>query len=827
MNPNMHYKYSDLGTVDNRRPRNPEGDDSQEAVVFGEAASEAAQPREHAMASASGDDAVDATSIVYDLDQLSIKRPGAVLAVGYGNPLKAVVRAATTASVAPLFTTGTDDKLRAFSFGGSSNAVSLGKKFDARLFANEYAVLTAAEECAARAILCAANAEPTKLLAEECARRNILLLVPVEGDRTLMLWKKPWEVAGPDAAGEAADIEWRRCAACGFTNDNRAVVAAGYRCPTCGKLVRLTTDERMGLVFDAGSVEEWDAHLEETNALDFPDFEAIIERARSRSGYEEAARTGRAAVCGVPVAFGIMEPSFMMASMGHVVGEKLTRMFERATEMRLPVVVFCASGGARMQEGLTSLMQMAKVSAAVEAHSDAGLLYVSVLTDPTTGGVTASFATLGDVILAEPGANIGFAGRRVIQDTIKQALPDDFQTAEFALEHGLIDAIVDRDQMRDALALLLGLHGAGSPECSDADPGVASTPAQADAADGQADDAAAASEGTGDGARTESGGLGASLNNILSGISGLAGTVGQAVSDVVLEQADRAGMWWVTRNKGVADAPGMKPSQAASGDESNRAWDSVQLARNTKRPTAQFYIDAMFDDFVELHGDRMYADDGAIIGGVGRINGRVVTVIAEEKGADLKAKIARNFGCPMPEGYRKAMRLMRQAEKFGRPIVCLVDTQGAFCGQEAEERGMGTVIAESLALMASLRVPIVSVVIGEGGSGGALALAVANRVAMQENAVYSVLSPEGFASILWKDGSRAPEAASVMKMSADDALGMGVIEAVITEGQEAAHVNPDQAAAALWLYVTSALDELEGIEGDELKRQRYERFRAF
>lgn len=803
MDPNMQYKASDLGTIDNRRPRD---------VASGASAAGSADGVWQAAESI--DDAPGAASIVYELGQLSIKRPGVVLAVGYGNPLKSIVRAATAAEVTPLYTTGTDDKLRAFSFGGTSNTVSLGKKFDPRLFANEFAVLAAAEECGARSILCAANAEPTKLLAQECVRRDILLLLPVEGDRTLTLWKRPWEA---DALAVSEDeVTWRRCAACGFTNDNRAVVAAGYRCPTCNRLVRLSTDERMALTFDAGSVEEWDTDIEETNTLDFPDFDAIIDRARERSGYEEGVRTGRASLGGAPVAFGIMEPSFMMASMGHVVGERLARMFERATELRLPVVVFCASGGARMQEGLTSLMQMAKVSAAIEAHSEAGLLYISVLTEPTLGGVTASFATLGDVILAEPGAIIGFAGRRVIQGTIKQALPDDFQTAEFALEHGLIDAIVDRDEMRDTLGLLLGLHGAELSE-------GATAGADAAAADETAAPADSASEAAADGPAS----FGASINNILSGITDLAGTVGQAVSDAVLEQADRAGMWWVTRNKGVADTPSVKPSQAANGDGPNHAWDSVQLARNTKRPTSQFYIDAMFDDFFELHGDRMYADDGAIIGGIGRINGRVVTVVAEEKGADLKDKIARNFGCPMPEGYRKSMRLMRQAEKFGRPIVCLVDTQGAFCGQEAEERGMGTVIAESLALMAGLQVPVVSIVIGEGGSGGALALAVANRVAMQENAVYSVLSPEGFASILWKDGSRAPEAAAVMKMSAADALELGVIEAVIAEGQEPAHVNPDQAAAALWLYVTNALDELAGIDGDTLKQQRYERFRKF
>ncbi len=767
-------------------------------------------------------------SVFYNLDALSDRRPGPVLAAGFGNPLKAVVRAAGDAQVHPLFTTATDDKLRGFAFGGSTNPVSLGPKFDARLFENAYAILKAAEECEARTILCAANARPSDLLAEECIRRGILLLVPMPGDKSMKLWERATtDVIGDDvelAAEVLSPVEWRRCPHCGFTSDNREVRDRGYRCPTCGALARLTSDERAELTFDEGSVEEWFADVEETDGLGFPDFDAIIDRARTRSGYEEGVRCGSARIKGCPVAFGIMEPSFMMGSMGHVVGEKLARTFERATERGLPVVVFSASGGARMQEGLVSLMQMAKVSAAVRAHSDAGLLYISVLTDPTTGGVTASFATLGDVIVAEPGAIIGFAGRRVIQDTIKQALPDDFQTAEFALEHGLIDAVVERDQLRDALAQLLRFHGDGNAAA-----GYVDVPRDGEGA--SADDAAAEGEPQDQqpivlpeaiqnviGAET----LPPSLDHIARGLADFGTMVGQAFT----EQAGKAGMWWALRNKGVADAPYMKASQAQE-DPSNRAWASVQLARNVHRPTSRYYIDTMFDEFVELHGDRAYADDGAIIGGIGRLGDHVVTVVAEEKGSDLKEKIARNFGCPQPEGYRKAMRLMREAEKFGRPIVCFVDTQGAFCGKEAEERGMGNAIAESLALMSGLTVPVVSVVLGEGGSGGALALAVANKVAMQENAVYSVLSPEGFASILWKDGSRAPEAAEVMRMSAQDALSMGMIEDIVPEGHGPAHENPDQAAAAVWLYVKGALDELAQMSPDELRQQRYGRFRKF
>lgn len=760
----------------------------------------------------------DKPNVFYDLNMLSTKRPGAVLIVGYGNPLKAVVKAATEANVHPLFTTGTDDKLRAFTFGGLASVVSMGKKFDDRLFSNEYAIIKAAEECDARTILCSSNAIPSSLLARICENEGILLLVPWTSDKSLKLWEKAEAPISSDDDGEMNPIEWRKCAACGFTHDNDQVIGNDFKCPTCGKLARLSSEERIVLTFDEGSVEEWDLDVDQTNALDFPEFESVIDKAKSRSGHDEGVRTGRAKIKGLPVAFGVMEPSFLMGSMGHVVGEKLTRMFERATEENLPVVVFSTSGGARMQEGLSSLMQMAKVSSAVKAHSDAGLLYISVLCDPTTGGVTASFATLGDIIVAEPGAIIGFAGRRVIQDTIKQALPDDFQSSEFALQHGLIDMIVDRDQMRSTLAKILIMHSndvsVTAPTVQIFSESVAAEKAdnvRANALSAEADENEVILEERND-----------AFSVITKGLMGFAQNLGQAVS----EQTNKASLWWAIRNKGVADYPYLRQSVDKGTDE-NLAWQSVQLARNVKRPTSKFYIDVLFDEFIELHGDRMFSDDGAIIGGIGILGGRTITVIGIEKGSDLKEKIDRNFGCPQPEGYRKAMRLMDQAQKFGRPIVCFVDTQGAYCGKEAEERGMGGAIAENLAFMSDLDVPVISVVIGEGGSGGALALAVANKVAMQENAIYSVLSPEGFASILWKDGSRAPEAAEVMRLSAPDALSMDIIEDVIPEGTAPAHENPEQAAAAMWLYLTNSLDEMNAMNPEELKKQRYERFRKF
>lgn len=229
-------------------------------------------------------------------------------------------------------------------------------------------------------------------------------------------------------------------------------------CLKCGYHARLTAKERLEMTVDKGSFVEYDANMTSMNPIDFPDYEAKIHSLQESTGLKEAVITGECTIRGQKCVIGIMDSHFMMASMGSVVGEKITRAFERAAEKRLPVVLFTASGGARMQEGMVSLIQMAKTSAAVGVHSDAGQLYITVLTDPTTGGVTASFASLGDIILAEPKVLVGFAGRRVIEGTIKQHLPDDFQSAEFLLQHGFVDMIVERTKMRKTLSQLLKLH---------------------------------------------------------------------------------------------------------------------------------------------------------------------------------------------------------------------------------------------------------------------------------------------------------------------------------------------------------------------------------
>lgn len=274
-------------------------------------------------------------------------------------------------------------------------------------------------------------------------------------------FKKP-NIALEGTAGAQApkvpDEFWTSCPQCKKMQLMSDVKENMSVCPKCGYHYRMGGQERIEYIFDDG-FEQWDTELRSSNIIDFPSYDNKLDSARKSSGLNEAVITGKGSIEGMPAVGCVMEPQFMMGSMGTVVGEKVSRAIERATEQRLPVIAFTVSGGARMQEGILSLMQMAKTSCAVKRHSDAGLLYVVVLTNPTTGGVTASFAMEGDIILAEPGALIGFAGPRVIEQTIRQKLPAGFQKAEFLLEKGFVDSIVERRELRPALAAILHLHG--------------------------------------------------------------------------------------------------------------------------------------------------------------------------------------------------------------------------------------------------------------------------------------------------------------------------------------------------------------------------------
>jgi acetyl-CoA carboxylase carboxyl transferase subunit beta len=431
--------------------------------------------------------------------------------------------------------------------------------------------------------------------------------------------------------------------------------------------------------------------------------------------------------------------TFLGGSMGSVVGEKVTRAIELGARTKTPVIVCSSSGGARMQEGTLSLMQMAKTSAALALLAEAGVPYFALLADPTYGGVSASFATLGDLIICEPRVKVGFAGPQVIEQTIRQKLPEGFQTAEFLMEKGQIDLIVPRAELPNTFKKLLGFH--------DRRPAAAK-----------------------------------------------------------------------------ASSPPAAPDRAPS---TRSAWESVQLARHPDRPNFRELVDLVFDGFTELHGDRSFRDDPAIVGGLATLAGRSVMVIGHQKGRGTKEAIARNFGMPHPEGYRKALRLMQYAGRLGLPLVTLIDTPGAYPGIQAEERNQSEAIARNLLVMSRLPIPIVCTIIGEGGSGGALALGVGDRVLMMENAIYSVISPEGCATILFKDAASAPRAADASRLTATELRKLGVADELVPEPAGGAQADPAATAAALKDALVRNLDALSGKPVKDLVEARYARFRAF
>ena len=561
----------------------------------------------------------------------------------------------------------------------------------------------------------------------------------------------PSSEQGKKIRPEVPDGMLKKCNVCKAAVFVDEVKKNNYICPHCGNYFRIHARRRIEMITDEGSFEEWNETMPVSNPLCYKGYEEKLKQLQEKTGLDEAIVTGRAKIGGFPVALGVCDSRFLMASRGENVGEKIALAVEKATEERLPVIIFSCSGGARMQEGIVSLMQMAKTSAAIKRHSDAGLLYISVLTNPTTGGVTASFAMLGDIILAEPGALIGFAGPRVIEQTIRQKLPKGFQRSEFLLEHGFLDQIVTRNEMKNTLAELLHLH-CNKPE--------------------------------------------------------------KRVETESTETIEKS----TGRNEKILDSTGAQC-------EKKTAWEHVLLARDKERPTGKDYIPWLFEHFTELHGDRLFGDDPALTGGIAWFNKVPVTVLIQEKGNGTKENIAHNFGMVSPEGYRKSLRLMKQAEKFGRPVICLVDTPGAFCGLEAEERGQGEAIARNLYELSALKVPVLSIVIGEGGSGGALALAAGDQVWMMENSIYSILSPEGFASILWKDSTKAKEAAQVMKLTAADLKKLGIIERVIGEKEPLTRENMKQTMELLKTEIQVFLQEYESIDVEKLLNKRYDRFK--
>lgn len=538
---------------------------------------------------------------------------------------------------------------------------------------------------------------------------------------------------------------WAKCPQCAAFVYLKRLEKNLKVCPECTHHFRLSARERIDFLLDPGSFHELDPDLSPGDPLGFVDsqpYTARIAENRRKSGVNEAARYGTGAIGGYPVVVCALDFTFMGGSMGSVVGEKVTRAVELGAKTRTPVIVCSSSGGARMQEGTLSLMQMAKTSAALAVLAEAGVPHFALLADPTYGGVSASFATLGDLIICEPKVRVGFAGPQVIEQTIRQKLPAGFQTAEFLMEKGQIDLIVPRAELPNVFRKLLACH-------------------------------------------------------------------------------DRRA------TAAAAPAAAAKPTRAEPFEKKRTAWESVQLARNPERPNLGEYIDLVFDGFTELHGDRCYRDDAAIVGGLATLDGRPVMIVGHQKGRGTKENIARNFGMPHPEGYRKALRLMQYAGRMGLPLVTFIDTPGAYPGLGAEERNQSEAIARNLMVMARLPIPILCTILGEGGSGGALALGVGNRVLMLENAIYSVISPEGCATILFKDAASAPRAAEASRLTARDLLDLGVADELVAEPPEGAQADPTATAARLKEALIRNLDTLAGRTARELIDQRYARFRAF
>ena len=585
------------------------------------------------------------------------------------------------------------------------------------------------------------------------------------------------------------EVVMRKCKKCGAVHSVQDVRANDFACPSCGAYVRIHAKRRIKLLADPGSFEEWNQELPVVNPLDFPEYEQKLWEVKESTGLDEAVVTGKITIDGIPTAIGVCDARFLMSSMGHNLGEKIARMAERAAEEKLPVILYACSGGARMQEGIISLMQMVKTSEALGRLQESGQLFISVLTDPTMGGVTASFAMLGDIILAEPGALIGFTGQRVIQQTIGGKLPEGFQRAEFLLKHGFTDAIVPRRDQRAVLAHILRLHVKGAAELASETAPVF-------------EEAELAEEFTREEVAPKK----------APGILDAAASALQNLQRLAFGQK--------------AEKEEERESRFSEGGFRS-AWETVKLSRAKDRAHAKDYIDALFPDFMELHGDRCFGDDEAVIGGIASFHGIPVTVIGIQKGRDFLENKRRNFAMPNPEGYRKALRLMKQAEHFKRPVICFVDTPGAYCGVGAEERGQGQAIAENLQKMAALKTPILAIVIGEGSSGGALGVATANEVWMMENAVYSILSPEGFAAILYRDAKQAELAAENMRLTSRDLLELGVIEKIIPEPEPVTFENIQTVARELEPELLEFIGKYSAMSRDELANQRYERFRKF
>ena len=534
--------------------------------------------------------------------------------------------------------------------------------------------------------------------------------------------------------GRFAEVE--NCIYCGMDLTSAQLFEEYRICPGCNFHYLLPAYERINMLADQGSFIEINRDLPSMDPLSFvrgSSYKKRITDAQKRTGLSEAVVTGVCQIEGALTVIVVLDFGFLGGGMGCVVGEKVALAFEHAMKKKLPLIAVVSSGGARVQEGVLSLMQMAKTAAVAKQFQDMGLPFISILTNPTTGEVYSSFANLADIIISEPRAMLGFAPLRLVEETEGRELPPDAHTAESHLKHGMIDIIADRSRMRELLAVLLD---------------------------------------------------------------------------------QMSSQYRVALKRRFGPYPPIAPRRES-------AWTSVQLARHEERPTSLDYISRITSSFIELHGDRYYGDDETVVCGLADIGGGAVVVIGQERHRGEENRRGRMY----PEGFRKAQRAMNLAAKFMLPIVTFIDTPGAYPGLASEERGVGNSIAQSLALMSGLPTPIIAVIIGEGGSEGALAFGVADRILMLENAIFSVMPPERAAVLLYRDASRAEEVAPALRLTAADCLELGVADMLIPEPKGGAHTDPDEASRQLKRFISNELAQLQGASAGRLVRARYDKFR--
>ena len=543
---------------------------------------------------------------------------------------------------------------------------------------------------------------------------------------------------------DSLDLDQPRktCLSCGANISESTKYRRLRVCPTCGYHYTISARRRIAAIADEGSFKETSKWIQSLDPLKFSpriSYRVRLLQDQSRTGLSEAAVTGTCLIGGTSVVIIVLDSSFLGGSMGVVVGEKVTLALELAARKKLPCVALVTSGGARIQEGVLSLMQMAKTTLAARALRDKGQAFIVALSNPSTGQVLGSFASMADIIFAEPESHIGFSPLGDLREIEgKRAYTE--HTAEAYLERGHVDAIIERDRLKHELASVLDLI---SPEFK------------------------------------------------------------------------------LTSSRRITPEPvAVRPREA---------WEMVKLARHPDRPRARFYIDNVFANFFEIHGDRVYTDDNSVIIGLARLGGQSVVIIAQQKSTITQTSDDKNTvprpGDITPGGFRKARRGVILAETFKIPIVTIVDSPGPKLGIDMEQRGLASAIARMIDQMGRVKTPTLSILIGEGGSEAALAFGLADRVLMLENAIYTTIDPERGAQSEMSDATKASDIARALKLTSVDCIDMDIIDEIVPEPELGAHRSPDEAARLLKRSLMREMSALTGKNTKTLVRRRQKKFR--